>query len=72
MVSDEPRESPFPPHLSPSQISSMLTCGEQFRLQRVERVPQRPMWASIGGTVVHKLTEELDREWYAENHPESG
>jgi hypothetical protein len=73
-MSEEPRESPFPPHLSPSQISSMLTCGEQFRLQRVKRVPQRPMWASIGGTVVHKLTEELDREWYEsrKNHPETG
>lgn len=69
---DEQRESPFPPHLSPSQISSLLTCGEKFRLERVERVPSRPMWASIGGSVVHKLTEEMDREWYATHHPETG
>lgn len=64
--------SPFPPHLSPSQISGLLTCGEKFRLERLLRVPQRPMWAGIGGSVVHKLTEEMDREWYAENHPETG
>lgn len=70
-MSDEP-ESLFPRHLSPSSISSLLTCGEQFRLQKVVRVPQRPMWAGIGGSVVHKLTEELDREWYATNHPEAG
>jgi hypothetical protein len=70
----EPEEefSKFPPHLSPSQINSLLTCGEKFRLERVLRVPQRPMWAGIGGSVVHKLTEELDREWYAENHPQAG
>lgn len=72
MSEDEQRESPFPPHLSPSQIGSLLTCGEKFRLERVERVPSRPMLASIGGSVVHKLTEEIDREWFAERHPATG
>ena len=66
------QENPFPEHMSPSQINELLTCGEKFRLSRLVRVPSRPMWAGIGGTVVHKLTEELDREWYATNHPESG
>lgn len=53
-----------PEHLSPSQISSLLICGEQYRLTRVEHVPERPMWASIGGSAVHTLTELLDRGEY--------
>lgn len=63
-----PYKPPFdlPPHMSPSQVNSLLTCGEQYRLERVERVPSRPMWAGVGGTTVHKVTEELDREWYLE------
>lgn len=73
MVSEgEQRDSPFPDHLSPSQINSLLTCGHKYFLERVARVPSRPMWASIGGSVVHKLTEEMDREFYAKNHPRAG
>lgn len=69
----ETEERPlFPEHMSPSSINTLLTCGEQFRLSKVVRVPQRPMWAGVGGTVVHKLTEERDREWYAQRHPEAG
>jgi hypothetical protein len=55
----------FPPHLSPSSINTLLSCGERFRLEKVVRVPSRPMWGGVGGSVVHKLTEELDREHYA-------
>lgn len=58
-------ESPFPIYLSPSQVSSLGTCGEQFRLTRVLHVPERPMWAGIGGTAVHRMTEDLDREAFA-------
>ena len=63
-------EAPFglPNHLSPSQINTLLTCGEQYRLERVVRVPSRPMWAGIGGSTVHKVTEQLDREWYEATH----
>lgn len=72
-MSDEESEPLFPKHLSPSSINTLLTCGEQFRLSRVVRVPQRPMWAGIGGSVVHKLTEELDREHFAEkNNAQAG
>lgn len=71
-MSDEQEKPPFPDHLSPSQISTLLTCGHQYYLSRVLKVPSRPMWAGIGGTVVHKLIEELDREWYAKNHPQAG
>lgn len=49
-----------PAYLSPSQISSLTTCGEQYRLTRVEHAPERPMWAGIGGSTVHKVTELID------------
>lgn len=71
-MSDDQEEPLFPPYMSPSSINTLLTCGEKFRLEKVLRVPSRPMWAGIGGSVVHKLTEELDREWYAKNHPQAG
>lgn len=51
-----------PAYLSPSQISSLTTCGEQYRLTRVEHAPERPMWAGIGGSTVHLITEMLDRD----------
>lgn len=54
-------DSEFPLYLSPSQISSMLTCGEQYRLTRVKRVPERPGWGSVGGSAVHRMTEDQDR-----------
>ena len=59
-------DSPFPTYLSPSQISSLLTCGEQFRLTRLVKAPERPMWAGIGGSTVHRVTEILDRKLFEE------
>jgi hypothetical protein len=47
--------------MSPSSVNSLMTCGEQFRLTRVLRVPERPQWASIGGSAVHRMTEDADR-----------
>lgn len=56
-----------PQHLSPSQVNSLLTCGEQYRLERIVKVPQRPLWAGVGGSTVHRVTEVLDRElWESE------
>lgn len=66
MSEQEQQESPFPLYVSPSQISSLLMCGEQFRLTRLVKAPERPMWAGIGGSAVHTMTEELDREWWQE------
>lgn len=63
-TSTDETDGPFPKYLSPSQINSLLTCGEQFRLTRALKVPERPMWASIGGSAVHRLTEIRDREEY--------
>ena len=66
--SDESSDAPFPLYLSPSQINGLLMCVEQFRLTRLLHVPERPMWASIGGSAVHKITEILDyQKWEADN-----
>lgn len=46
--------------LSYSQLNSLLMCGEQFRLQRIVKVPSRPGWANIGGSAVHEQTEIID------------
>lgn len=53
-------EGPKP--LSPSAINNLTNCSEQYRLERIVNAPQREAFASIGGTVVHRITEELDRE----------
>lgn len=47
-------------HLSYSQLNTATTCGEQYRLQRIIRVPQTPAWALIGGSSVHTATEQRD------------
>jgi putative RecB family exonuclease len=50
----------------------MLTCGEQFRLTRQLHVSERPMWASIGGSAVHRMTEDYDRCQWAWDHDGPG
>lgn len=46
--------------LSHSTVDSFLTCGEKLRLTKIEKIPQTPMWASVGGSAVHRATECLD------------
>lgn len=44
-------------HLSPSQITSFLRCGECYRLSRVEKMP-RPLGVNLAiGSAVHKAIE---------------
>lgn len=40
----------------------MLKCAHQWYLQRGLGLPQRPGWATVGGSAVHAATEELDKE----------
>lgn len=49
-----------PAHLSYSQLSSFINCGEQYRLEKVHQVPSRPSWAGVGGSAVHAATEAVD------------
>lgn len=53
------------PHRSYSAVRSLLTCGEQYRLEREERVTQRPSSAAIAGRVIHAATEIVDMEIHA-------
>ncbi len=64
----------LPAHLSFSQVSTMQRCGEQYRLERLERVPSRPSWATTGGSAVHTASEEWDwsvikdGDWNTDHH----
>lgn len=53
----------IPEHLSYSQISDVLTCGEQYRLSRVLEAPKNPCVYLIGGSVVHTVTHCVDVGW---------
>ena len=53
----------LPPYVSYSQVTGWLNCGEQYRLQKLERVPEVGSWWSVGGTAVHSATEAYDRLW---------
>lgn len=40
----------------------LRTCGEQYRLKKIERVTERPSSAAIAGRTVHEATELIDYE----------
>ncbi len=49
-----------PKHMSFSQATTLLGCGEQYRLSRVFKVPEPPGWALIGGKAHHQSTQLFD------------
>lgn len=49
-----------------SQFTTWLSCGKQFQLARVVKVPETPAWYLVGGSAVHSATEVFDRERFAE------
>lgn len=51
-----------PAHLSHSQVESLLSCGMRYYLERVLKAPSVPAWWFIGGSVVHGVTEHMDKE----------
>lgn len=50
---------PATPLMSYSRMNSIITCGEQFRLERKLKVPVRTHWASVGGNAFHAVVERL-------------
>jgi hypothetical protein len=48
-------------HRSYSQVRQLRTCGEQFRLERIERAPSKPSCPAVAGTAVHTGTETVDK-----------
>lgn len=49
-------------HRSFSQVKQLRKCGFQFKLQRIDRVPDRPMVNAVAGTAVHTGTEFVDKQ----------
>ena len=48
-------------YLSHSAISAYSRCSEQFRLERIEKIPTTGSWAMFGGKVFHTASEYLDK-----------
>lgn len=48
-----------PDYMSYSRMNSILTCGEQFRLERIMKVPVTPHLAAVAGVVFHNAIEAL-------------
>ena len=48
------------PHRSVSQLSTYTQCGEQYRLQRVAKVPERPAAWFMHGSGFHEAIEEWE------------
>ena len=51
-----------PPHFSYSSLSSYLQCGERYRLEKIEKVPEIPSWWFVGGSAFHAVSEIYDLE----------
>ena len=47
-------------HLSYSQVDTLLSCGEKYRLTRIVGIPEDPAWWFRGGSAVHTATEWFD------------
>jgi putative RecB family exonuclease len=54
----------LPTHASYSQLDTWMTCGEKYWLQKATDIPNKPSWALLGGSTVHSLTEEIDRDLF--------
>lgn len=52
--------SDHPKHLSFSQLNTLRSCGERYRLTRIWNVPETPSFAQAGGSAVHSWTEDWD------------
>lgn len=57
-----------PAHLSFSTVSSYRMCAKKLQLQKILRLEEHPGLASIGGNVVHSVTEALDLAEFFGDH----
>lgn len=56
-----------PPHISVSQFGSWVSCGRQYELERLVRVPQSPANWFVVGHAWHAATEAYDLSLYIDN-----
>lgn len=57
-------------YLSYSQMETLLSCGEKYRLTKIVQVPEQPAWYLIGGSAVHTATETYDLARHEAAHNE--
>lgn len=50
-----------------SQVRQLRTCGWQYKLERLDRVPSRPSVPAVAGTAIHSGTEVIDQQLHAGN-----
>ena len=50
------------PRMSHSRYEDYSSCGEKYRLKRIERVPMTPSIFALAGTVFHNWTDWFDQE----------
>lgn len=48
------------PRMSHSRYEVYATCGERYRLEKIERVPKTPSIYAIAGTAFHEWTDYFD------------
>lgn len=46
-----------------SQVDQVRRCGWAYKLKRIDRLPERPSAAAVGGSAVHAATEVIDADW---------
>ena len=51
-------------YVSHSALNTWLSCGWQFYLSRIQKVPEAPSYWLAGGKSVHESTELFDRLYY--------
>lgn len=49
-------------HLSQSQVSKLVNCGELYRLERIERKPSPPAAWTVKGVVVHDVLDWWEKD----------
>lgn len=47
-------------HLSYSQVDTLLSCSEKYRLTKIVGIQETPAWWLLGGSAVHAATERYD------------
>lgn len=60
-VTREAKRWPFGPHVSYSGLSDFIKCPKYWELRREMGLPEDPSWWGVGGSAVHKATEDMDR-----------
>lgn len=53
-------------HLSNSQLGTLLACAHRWLLQKHHKAKEISAWWNVGGSSVHTLTEEWEREYERE------